>query len=466
MMSILQVSISASILILVVIVIRSIALYKLPKRVFVFFWGVIAFRLLIPIRIPSHFSIYTLLEHILQGEQAEVPLSIKSANISGVARNLLEQQSVPHNTIFSNISLIHIIWLFGVLCLSMYFIMAYIRWKRKFNQSIPIDSEFISNWLNCHACQKKPRIYLNEYIQTPLTHGVFHPTILLPIDLDIKDEEALHYIIAHELTHIHHRDAIKKIVLAIVVSAYWFNPFVWIMYFLATQDIELYCDEIVVKKFSPSSSTCNQSAYALTLLRLETQKCPSYPLSNYFNKNSLQERIESIMKIKKLSALTAIIVVAFMLSATIVFATSATHASADNTLEQEETFPTMMASYYDKASGNTLYTFDDGKTYVALSEEEEAELFYTPDIEWWTYDEYKQWMEEEKQNMEDMIGEKCSDSHGEYVWSQEDVDAQMKIYEQFLDDLKNGKMLSKTVDGNPDLMIGYDPSLATSSIPQ
>lgn len=90
-MSILQVSISASILILVVIVIRSIALYKLPKRVFVFFWGVIAFRLLIPIRIPSHFSIYTLLEHILQGEQAEVPLSIKSANISGVARNLLEQ---------------------------------------------------------------------------------------------------------------------------------------------------------------------------------------------------------------------------------------------------------------------------------------------------------------------------------------------------------------------------------------
>lgn len=71
-----------------------------------------------------------------------------------------------------------------------------------------------------------------------------------------------------------------------------------------------------------------------------------------------------------------------------------------------------------------------------------------------------------KQNMEDMIGEKCSDSHGEYVWSQEDVDAQMKIYEQFLDDLKNGKMLSKTVDGNPDLMIGYDPSLATSSIPQ
>ena len=155
-----------------------------------------------------------------------------------------------------------------------------------------------------------------------------------------------------------------------------------------------------------------------------------------------------------------------MLSATIVFATSATHASADNTLEQEETFPTMMASYYDKASGNTLYTFDDGKTYVALSEEEEAELFYTPDIEWWTYDEYKQWMEEEKQNMEDMIGEKCSDSHGEYVWSQEDVDAQMKIYEQFLDDLKNGKMLSKTVDGNPDLMIGYDPSLATSSIPQ
>lgn len=87
-------------------------------------------------------------------------------------------------------------------------------------------------------------------------------------------------------------------------------------------------------------------------------------------------------------------------------------------------------------------------------------------VQFFGFDEYKQWMEEEKQNMEDMIGEKCSDSHGEYVWSQEDVDAQMKIYEQFLDDLKNGKMLSKTVDGNPDLMIGYDPSLATSSIPQ
>ena len=119
MMSILQVSISASILILVVIVIRSITLYKLPKRVFVFFWGVIVFRLLLPIRIPSHFSIYTLLEHILQGEQVEVPLSIKSTNTFGVARNLLEQQSTSHNTIFSSISLGHIIWLLGVLCLGM-----------------------------------------------------------------------------------------------------------------------------------------------------------------------------------------------------------------------------------------------------------------------------------------------------------------------------------------------------------
>lgn len=464
MMSILQVSISASILILVVIVIRSITLYKLSKRVFVFFWGVIVFRLLLPIRIPSHFSIYTLLEHILQSEQAEVPLSIKSTNTFGVARNLLEQQSTSHNTIFSSISLAHIIWLLGVFCLGMYFIMAYIGWKRRFNQSIPIDSEFISNWLNSYACQKKPRIYLNEYVKTPLTYGVFHPTILLPIDLNIKDEEALHYILAHESTHIHHRDAIKKIVLAIVVSIYWFNPFVWIMYFLATQDIELYCDEIVVKKFSSSSSTCNQSAYALTLLRLETKKCSSYLLSNYFNKNSLQERIEAIMKIKKLSTFTAIIAVAFVLSMTVVFATSASHASADNTPKQIS--PTMMASYYDKESGNTLYTFDNGKSYVALSETEKAELFNTPDIEWWTYDEYKQWMEDEKRNMEDMIGEKCSDSRGEYVWSQEDVDAQMKIYEQNLDDLKNGKMLSKTVNGNPDLQIGYDPEVTMSSIPQ
>lgn len=457
-MNILEVSISTSILIILVIIIRSIALYKLPKKVFILFWSIITLRLLLPISIPTRFSIYTILRRIVQYEQASVHFPMDSTDTFLLQTNLLAQQGTSSSATPASIPLFYVIWIFGTVCIGIYFFIAYICWNKKFKQSAPICSGFAVDWLKSQKIKRKIRIYQNQYVQSPLTYGTLHPAILFPAGLNMEDEEAVHFILAHETTHIRHFDALKKMVLAIIVSVYWFNPFVWIMYFLATQDIELDCDETVVKKFSLAS----QSAYALTLLKLETKKCQSYLLSNYFNKNSLQERIVAIMKIKKVSTCAAAIAVVLVISATAVCATSA--MPSDDVLDGFQ--PTTMANYYDKESGKNLYTFDDGKTYVSLSEEEEAKLFYTPDVEWWTCDEYKQWMDEQKESMESMIGETCWDSHGEYIWSQEDVDAQMKLYEETLNDLKNGKMLSKSVDGDPNLQIGYDPQDRISSIPK
>ncbi|MDR0197594.1 MAG: M56 family metallopeptidase, partial [Oscillospiraceae bacterium] len=128
-----------------------------------------------------------------------------------------------------------------------------------------------------------------------MTYGIWKPVILLPKNTDWRDEPRLRYVLAHEITHIRRFDILLKWLLAAAVCVHWFNPLVWVMYILANRDIELSCDEAVVRTFGETA----KSAYALTLIGLEERKSGFSPLCNNFAKNAIEERIESIMKIKK-----------------------------------------------------------------------------------------------------------------------------------------------------------------------
>ena len=118
-----------------------------------------------------------------------------------------------------------------------------------------------------------------------------------------------------------------------------------------------------------------------------------------------------------------------------------------------------MMSYVNPDDGKTYYSFDDGKTFTPLTDAELEALCPTQDIEWWTYDEYKAWLDNEKIQLQSMLGERGSVNGGEeFVWTQEKIDETIALYEETLQDIKNGMMYSKTVDGQDDVLVVYDPA--------
>ncbi len=124
---------------------------------------------------------------------------------------------------------------------------------------------------------------------------------------------------AHEYVHIRRFDSITKLVLIAALCVHWFNPFVWVMYVLANRDIELSCDEAVVRLFGETT----KAAYARVLISMEETRSGLNPLCNNFSKNAIEERVTAIMKIKKSSIFSLVLASALVVCVTTAFATSA-----------------------------------------------------------------------------------------------------------------------------------------------
>ena len=128
-----------------------------------------------------------------------------------------------------------------------------------------------------------------------------------------------------------------------------------------------------------------------------------------------------------------------------------------NVTESDDAEETLM-SYNDPNDGRTYYSFDDGKTFEPMTDEEFEARFPTQDVEWWTYDEYKAWLDNEKTVLQSMLGEKAwTGGEGEFVWTQKKIDETIAVYEEILKDIKNGMMYSKSVDGQEEVMLSYNP---------
>lgn len=292
---------------------------------------------------------------------------------------------------------------------------------------------------------------------------MIHPVILLPKTTDWNNEDTLHYVLAHELVHIKRFDIIAKVVLVVALCIHWFNPLVWVMYVLANRDIELSCDETVIRQFGEHT----RAAYAKVLISMEETRSGFTPLCNNFSRNAIEERITAIMKTRKTTVVSLALAALIVAGTTSVFATSAlaeSKGSKDTNYYETETSEGVLTSYTDD-NGEIHYVLDDGNTTRTLSAEEFEQQYPSPVIEWWTYDEYKNWMDNEKETLQSIIGQKgWTSAHGEFVWTQEMVDETIAEYEKVLQDIKDGMMYSKTVDGEQDIMVGYNPEdIVTSS---
>ena len=317
-MSLLQMSFTGGILILAVIVIRALAINMLPKKAFNALWWISVVRLMIPFSIPSAFSVYSLMGSHAPGNGSQA-IRVLPIGASGQAA------SMP-DSITNAVSTWTVVWAAGVLVCAVLFSLAYWKCRKEFQTSIPVGNDFTENWLSVHQQGRRISIRQSGRFSAPLTYGVLHPVILMPTSTKWENTDSLAYVLAHEYVHIRRFDSIRKLVLIVVLCVHWFNPLVWVMYILANRDIELSCDEAVVRFFGENT----KAAYARALISMEETRSGLTPLCSSFSKNAIEERITAIMKIKKTTVFSLVLAGFIVAGTATAFATSANAQQAES----------------------------------------------------------------------------------------------------------------------------------------
>ena len=317
-MSLLQMSFAGGILILAVIVIRALAINMLPKKAFNALWWISVVRLMIPFSIPSAFSVYSLMGSHAPGNGSQA-IRVLPIGASGQAA------SMP-DSITNAVSTWTVVWAAGVLVCAVFFSLAYWKCRKEFQTSIPVGNDFTENWLSVHQQGRRISIRQSGRFSAPLTYGVLHPVILMPTSTKWENTDSLAYVLAHEYVHIRRFDSIRKLVLIVVLCVHWFNPLVWVMYILANRDIELSCDEAVVRFFGENT----KAAYARALISMEETRSGLTPLCSSFSENAIEERITAIMKIKKTTVFSLVLAGFIVVGTATAFATSANAQQAES----------------------------------------------------------------------------------------------------------------------------------------
>lgn len=325
-MSLLQMSIAGAVMILAIVVIRALAVNRLPKKTFLALWGVVLLRLFISFSLPSVVSIYSLMGW--QRTSAGITENGAGGGFAGLflgnEATRIAQESA--SALPLGISIWKIIWIAGMLICALVFFTAYIRCFREFQMSLPVDNDMSQSWLKEHKLRRTISIRQSDRISSPLTFGVLHPVILMPKKTDWENEDELKYVLEHEFVHIKRFDILSKLALIAAVCLHWFNPFVWIMYVLANRDIELCCDETVVCHFGRET----RASYARVLISMEETKSGFVPLCSHFSKNAIEERITAIMKTKKTTIISLVVALVLVVGIVAIFATSAQKEETSN----------------------------------------------------------------------------------------------------------------------------------------
>ena len=306
-----------SAMILMVLALRLFLKKHLPRGIFPTLWCAAAVRLLLPITVPTHLSVWNLL-HTPAAAQANGVISDVLTPFPSLAASSTAKPAAD----IAGISPMLLVWLVCAILLAAYFVIGYTCMVRRFRGTRLAPQPSIDALLDRFRFSRDPRICVSSSRRAPLTFGVFRPTVLLPEDLPIGDAQ-FQLVLAHELAHIRRKDCLRKLLLTVCLCLYWWNPLVWMMVWLANRDMELACDEAVLRALGPDC----KKAYALTLLDMAQRNPKSAPLCSGFAKSSAEERIRAILCFKRIPAWVGIFVsVLFVLTAS-AFTTQAVNPS-------------------------------------------------------------------------------------------------------------------------------------------
>ena len=275
-------SISASWVVIAVLTLR-FCLKKAPKWVNVLLWGIVAVRMVFPFSIESVLSLIPSAETISPSIMMEQSPSVQTGvpALNHVINPVISGSFTPAPGASANplqiwIPVLAGIWLFGIAALFLYSAVSYWRLHRKV----------------CEAVILRGNIYQSEKVCSPFVLGIIRPKIYLPYHMDSREMD---HVIAHEQTHIRRKDHWWKPLGFLLLTTHWFNPLMWLSYILLCRDIELACDEKVIRKMSNEQRA--DYTQALVACSVDRRLITACPLA--FGEIGVKERVKSVMNYKK-----------------------------------------------------------------------------------------------------------------------------------------------------------------------
>lgn len=294
---ILSISIAANWMILAVLVLRFL-LKKAPRRAICILWAIVAVRMFLPVSLESPVDF---IPETTSAIQEAVDTSLihpetvtfhtgivtPQGGISGTSAN--SGQSIP---------LIPLVWLFGVLLMLSYLVVRYIKPHRLVRE----------------AAWEKENIWICDAVTTPFILGIVRPKIYLPSGLSGTSRE---YVIAHEKCHLRCKDHWWKLISYLILSIFWFDPLMWVAYFMICKDIEFACDESVILRYSlPEKKAYSQALLACSANRKLVLACPIA-----FGETAVVGRIRNVLNHKRPGFWIMLVLVLVLIFCTIGFFT-------------------------------------------------------------------------------------------------------------------------------------------------
>lgn len=352
-----RMSFTACIVILFVIAIR-LLLKKLPKVLSYALWGVVLFRLLCPFSFERPFSLLPAQSQSLSPNLMQISTGIPL--IDQNINQLISPQSgfangSPHSV--SWISLVAWLWIAGIILFLIYNLMTLVRLHKKLISAVRVHTN----------------VYFVDEIATPFVIGIIHPKIYLPSDIEAEDQR---FVEMHEKMHIRYAHHMIKLIAFFALVVHWFNPLAWVAFILFCKDMEMMCDECVLRNMDGDV----RRQYSKTILHLATNKRMLTVLPVAFGEGNTKTRIKNILSYHKV-AIWIVISVTILLVVISLYLLSERPSNANKYIpfpayQVEKT--TYNAHIYDIEPFRMYIDLPDGWEVRMPPEEERSSLFFTP----------------------------------------------------------------------------------------
>lgn len=356
-----EMSMAAGILIIGIVLFRFLFVHRIPKRIMVILWGIVVLRLLLPFIITFPFpGITALVTEKVGAVPGDYAFGEVTATSTDLGMGKLWTVEMSQRLYWSDI--LTVLFLAGMAVMCVGSVYLYLRDSRFFRESLPMEKREKKRLIRLMEAEGMEWRYLekidfriSDRTFTPVTYGVFRPAIVFPKGIFLKEEKELGLCLLHELVHIRNHDNLKKLVVHAALCIHWFNPLVWVMYFLFNRDIELLCDETAVRK-----CMADKQDYALALLSMAEYRAEGFRTALGFGKNAVKERILAVMTAGKTKIGSAIVAVLAVILALTAFLGTQTFAASVGAAEYVITADESMEASYGYGVEEYTYTVTDG----------------------------------------------------------------------------------------------------------
>lgn len=329
-MNLIQMSATAGILILGIVLFRSLLIHRLPKKVMILLWEIAILRLLIPfsVSLPIPEPLAEIRSLIVSEMSKESKTEMYDISVATGDETITQENSaafyIGEKTQVDWRKAAAVIYLTVTAILMAGSLFLYTRDSRLFREGLPMSEQERARLLAMAGVKEKDlkclgrvRFQISDRTATPVTYGLLRPAVVFPKGQYLKEGKEVSFCLQHELIHIKNHDNLKKLAAHLALCIHWFNPLVWVLYVLFNRDMELLCDETVVQR----SGGCRQE-YALTLLSLAECRNMGFQTGLGFGKNAVKERIVAVMTIKKTTFVGILAAIIALTSALTVFVTN------------------------------------------------------------------------------------------------------------------------------------------------